>query len=388
MKYAFIIMQIGDKQLDDVYYKAIKPAIESCKLNVKRVDKHNKGGLLKSEIINFINGADIVIADITNERPNCYLEIGYVMGVDKFKNLILTVREDHFLDSPNHKNGGPKVHFDLGGYDILRWNTDEIERFQKTLTNRILRRLRIIEGPSTAQKTHWNEKWLKSQEDHAKTRLSELEHKGATEIKFTLNTQHSNWTPKELNEAAKFSQIRTFGWPIGVYFDDVEKFKPKPRADGLAAEIVTDTTYDYWAINRDGSYYTLVSFFEDERKPNSIFTDIRIIRATEALLFCARFYTKLGVDPSSTISFSLGYIGIKGRVLSSAGSMWKLKVSEHKSVEDIIKTEHSFKLQDIESNLVAFVKKFTDPLFSLFDFFEVESSKYEELVNNFVNGKI
>lgn len=107
---AFVIMQIGNADLDRACAAGIVPAVEACGLSAKRVDKHNKGGLLKSEIIAFIQSADIIIADLTNERPNCYLEVGYAMGIDKFRNLILTAREDHNPDSVDRKAGGPKVH--------------------------------------------------------------------------------------------------------------------------------------------------------------------------------------------------------------------------------------------------------------------------------------
>jgi len=144
MAIAFIIMQIGNPDLDQVCTDAIVPAIEACGLDAKRVDKHNEGGLLKSELIQFIHNSDIIIADLTNERPNCYLEVGYAMGIDKFRNLILTVREDHFPESPNFVQGGPKVHFDLGGYDILRWNIGEVDNLREELEKRIGRRLAII----------------------------------------------------------------------------------------------------------------------------------------------------------------------------------------------------------------------------------------------------
>ena len=86
MKTSFIVMQIGNLELDTVCEKAIVPALKNCGLDPKRVDKHNQGGLLKSEIVNFIESAVIIVADLTNERPNCYLEIGYAMGLDKFRN--------------------------------------------------------------------------------------------------------------------------------------------------------------------------------------------------------------------------------------------------------------------------------------------------------------
>src|SRR5665647_1685158 len=127
---AFIIMQIGNPELDEVCKEAIVPALRSCGLDPKRVDKHNRGQLLKSEIVSFIKQAKIIVADLTNARPNCYLEIGYAMGLDKFANVILTAREDHNPSSPNFQKDGPKIHFDLEGYDILFWSPQNIESFK------------------------------------------------------------------------------------------------------------------------------------------------------------------------------------------------------------------------------------------------------------------
>ena len=140
MAIGFIIMQIGDPDLDRACGDVIAPALTPCGLDAKRVDKHNAGGLLKSEIIRFIEDAEIIVADLTNERPNCYLEIGYAMGLDNFRNLILCAREDHNLESKNHRPGGPKIHFDLAGYDVLFWHPDDLPGFRAELEKRIRRR--------------------------------------------------------------------------------------------------------------------------------------------------------------------------------------------------------------------------------------------------------
>ena len=109
MPQAFIIMQIGNEEMDGIYHKVFEPAVAACGLEAKRVDKHNGGELLKTEIIRFIESSEIVLADLTNERPNCYLEIGYTMGLGKNLNLILTCRDDHNLSHPNFRPEGPKV---------------------------------------------------------------------------------------------------------------------------------------------------------------------------------------------------------------------------------------------------------------------------------------
>ncbi len=141
---AFTIMQIGHAELDKLYDTCIFQVLKDCQLESNRVDRDNGGGLLKHEIIKFIESADIIVADLTNERPNCYLEIGYVMGVGKYSNLILTAREDHYPSSPNYNKNGPKIHFDLTGYEIIFWDPKNLEKFKDDLQIKVKRRLTTV----------------------------------------------------------------------------------------------------------------------------------------------------------------------------------------------------------------------------------------------------
>ena len=138
---AFVIMQIGNAALDRVYEGAIVPAIRDCGLVARRVDRHNRGGLLHSEIVAFLEESAILVADLTHERPNCYLEVGYALGAGRSEHLVLTAREDHRADSPNYRPDGPKVHFDLSGYDILFWDPARLDAFRAELAKRMRRRL-------------------------------------------------------------------------------------------------------------------------------------------------------------------------------------------------------------------------------------------------------
>ena len=144
MDQAFVIMLIGNPALDRVYERAIVPALRACGLEARRVDRHNRGGLLASEIIAFIEGSDIIVADLTKERPNCYLEVGYAFGAGRSSHVVLTAREDHNPDSPNHSSGGPKIHFDLAGYDILFWAQNDLEGFRDELVKRVTRRQQLL----------------------------------------------------------------------------------------------------------------------------------------------------------------------------------------------------------------------------------------------------
>jgi hypothetical protein len=395
MKQAFVIMQIGNPDLDNVFREVFVPAAKNSGLDPKRVDKHNEGRLLKSEIVNFIEDSDIIIADLTNERPNCYLEIGYAMGLDKFRNLILTAREDHNQESPNHKKGGPKIHFDLSGYDILFWDPTKLKGFKEELEKRIKRRLSTLPSYSTSTPivSPWDDGWIDRNREIALLGLKECGKTGFMELKMTLPDQKLSASQVELVQVADAAQIHTFGWPIGVVLHNREEFRPKPKADGIVAEInvedrstVEARKYDYWTIRKDGSFYLLKSLFEDSRKPNSIFFNTRIVRITEALLYAVRLYTGLKVQPDSRLLIGFRHGGLKGRNISATSSR---ELGIHgKAIEDEVYTELETAMERIEPDLVNLVQKLTTPLFVIFDFFQIDKSILEEIVNKFVDGRV
>jgi len=366
---------------------AIVPAIKACGFEPRRVDKHNEGGLLKSEIVNFIESSDIIVADLTNERPNCYLEVGYAMGLDKFRNLIMTSREDHNQDSPNYKKGGPKIHFDLKGYDILFWEEDNLDKFKEELEKRIKRRLATLITPSSKTEIPWDNEWIGS---HQAIALSSLKQNGKgafMEIKMVLPESNLNISQGELLKNSEKATINTFGWPIGVVLNRRDEYRPHPRTDGIVANIDTGDHYDYWAIRKDGAFYLLKSLFEDVRNSGVIFFDTRIIRITETLLYAVRLYSGFGIPPNSKIIIGIKHSGLRNRVLASANPLRDWRV-EHKSSEDELYNEIDTTLEEIESNLIENVEKFTKELFIIFDYFKLDKSVLEEIVNSFVEGKI
>ncbi len=372
---AFVIMQIGNADLDTVYRDVFIPALKASGLEPKRVDKHNKGELLKSEIIRFIEGAEIIIADVTNERPNCYLEIGYAMGINKFQNLIITAREDHFHESPNFRKDGPKIHFDLGGYDILFWDPKNLDAFQAELRRRIERRRAIL--TPNVMSTPWNEEWIQAQREIGIPRLAEIGKDGNMEVRFALDAPKTSKTQRELLVAARAAPIDTFGWPIGVVLGS-EELSPKPRADGIFADILVKdrSSYDYWAIARNGDFYLYKSLFEDGKDPSRVFFNTRLIRVTETLLYCGRLYNRLGIPPTNSVNIAIKHSGFKGRVLDGIGSRKFFDVfgpTRENQSEAFIRTT----LEQLETNLVAHVKTVLAPFLccSIFSNYEMKSTK-------------
>jgi hypothetical protein len=340
---------------------------------------------LKSEIIKFIQDAEIIVADLTNERPNCYLEVGFAMGIDKFRNIILTAKEDHNPTSPNHVKGGPRIHFDLSGYDILFWSPEKIEDFQSELTKRIKRRRLIIS--SATPRSPWDIEWIQLERDKAILGLRQSGFEGFMEIRFAVDHPKPQFLQKSLLESGEKAEIKSFGWPIAVTLER-EDCRPRPRSSGIVAEISIpeDKIYDYWAIQRNGDFYLLQSLFEDWRtKPGTfIFYDTRIVRVTEALLYCARLYSNLGIDRSTRVNFAVRHGGLSGRRMSSTTSGFFRDGAT--AAENTIDEETSFPLEEIESNLVGIVKRLLASLFVVFNFTELPDSVYENTVSKFAQG--
>lgn len=380
-------MQIGNKELDDLYNNFIAPTLVKAGFEPKRVDKHNDGELLKPKILEFISEAGIIVADLTNERPNSYLEVGYAMGLGKYRNLILTAREDHYHNSPNYKSGEHRIHFDLTGYDILFWSPDKKEEFASELLKTIKRRSYIV---SPSEEINFDTSWFKDNKKKALEGLNKQDRSGYMEVTSVLNGGHHNFDQIQLRDAARQAPISTFGWPIGAFLD-TEEFKPKPVSDGIVAEIATPEsewgkTYDYWALRSDVSFFLLQSLFEDTRGTQLAFFDTRIVRITEALLYLARLYNQLKIDLVTPVHITVEHGGLTDRTLKAAGN--RLMFTKRKSSQDKVKTEIDTTVGELESRLVDHVEAIAKNLFVIFDYFEIDRKNLEEIVTNFVNGKI
>jgi hypothetical protein len=319
---AFVIMQIGDADLDVVYETVIAPAVRSAALVPRRIDQDNEGGLLNAEIMDWIENADIVVADLTNERPNCYLEVGFALGLGRNASLVLTVRQDHLPGHPDHDIDGPKVHFDLAGYDLLLWDPDDLDQFREELARRIQRRLAISSPPQGTQEETAEPEWIGSLREHGLAEIAQRTHGGHMEIYFGLFPPKLSATQRELVDAARASAISTFGWPIGVFVDN-DGSRPRPTGSGIFAEVEFDRaderSFDLWELRTDGDFYTILSLFEDQRdRSDELFFNTRIVRVTEALLFCGRLYTNLGVNRDARVHMRIRHGGLRGRRLASS----------------------------------------------------------------------
>jgi TIR domain len=261
-----------------------------------------------------------------------------------------------------------------------------------------------VAGPSGATAAGvpiLNDEWFQAQDRTATAGLTKLNSQltGAMEVRFGLHNG-LNKSQIELLSAVRASQILTFGWPIAVLLENRPEYRPRPFGDGIRAELAfpgartlaelglagVRTSYDYWAVRKNGDFYLLQSFFEDSRERNALFFNTRIVRVTEALMFAGKLYTALGAAPDAKISARFTHSGLAGRTLKSASTNRWLS-DDRKSHDQLSETETVIVLGDIKSALVDEVRRVCAPMFMLFDIQEFAPEVYEDIVRRFEKGE-
>jgi hypothetical protein len=247
----------------------------------------------------------------------------------------------------------------------------------------------VLSTPVSRQETALDAKWLWRQRERAEVGLQQTRLKGFKEIVFYSPNASISVPQDELLVAARGATIHTFGWPIGVVLDNPEG-RPKPTNEGIVAEITASTFsgYDYWSLTTRGQFYQLSSLFEDERGTNAIFFNTRIVRTAEALQYCSRLYRNLGSNGNTLVHFTLRYGRLRGRVLTATGKNRPMGIERPNSAEDEVTTEVSFLLSDVEDKLTDLTQKLCEPLFLVFDFARFDRAIYEQIVTDFIKGKV
>jgi nucleoside 2-deoxyribosyltransferase len=101
--YCFVIMSFGgNSALQDHYEHGIKPIVTTCGFDCVRADEVEHNGRITDEILGLMRDAAFIIADLTDEKPNCYYELGYIHALRK--DVIHTINKQSAL------------HFDVKDY--------------------------------------------------------------------------------------------------------------------------------------------------------------------------------------------------------------------------------------------------------------------------------
>ena len=89
MKKCFIVCPIGHensetrKRSDTLLNFILKPLCEECGFHVMRVDESNTGDSITKNIIEHLTQDDLVIADLSEQNPNAFYELGYRTALGK-----------------------------------------------------------------------------------------------------------------------------------------------------------------------------------------------------------------------------------------------------------------------------------------------------------------
>jgi hypothetical protein len=107
-KSVFVAMPFVE-EFEDVYQFGIYSTVRRCGYICEKVDESAFAGSIIDRIMDGIRSAEFVIADLTMERPNVYLEVGYAWGLQK--PVLLLARD------------GQRLHFDLSHHKCLFYKT-------------------------------------------------------------------------------------------------------------------------------------------------------------------------------------------------------------------------------------------------------------------------
>jgi hypothetical protein len=233
--------------------------------------------------------------------------------------------------------------------------------------------------------------WFTAEHTKAEAGIAKLGLEGQMELRVGIAPPLAK-SQIELLNSVKQSEIKTFGWPIGITLESRDEYRPRPYGDGIRAEVsITDKSisrqsYDYWSLRSNGDFFLLQSLFEDSRKSGEIFFDTRIVRVTESLMFIERLYTTLGAHLDSRVAIRVAHRGINGRTLTSASSY--RNVLPRKSNESQSSSELVTVLGTMRETRVTDVRKLLDPVFMLFDFMQFNVEVYDDIVRSFEEGRV
>lgn len=91
------------EEFQNVYEFGIYPAVRNCGFICERVDETHFTGDVLGRIKGCIEAADLVIADLTDGRPNVYLEVGYAWGRGVPVIFVAKKRETLHFDVSTHR---------------------------------------------------------------------------------------------------------------------------------------------------------------------------------------------------------------------------------------------------------------------------------------------
>jgi hypothetical protein len=119
----FVACAFGQATIDQLYSTVLEPTCKSLGYRPVRVDLSEPATTITDAILQGIQKAACIIADLTHARPSVYFEVGFAQGLGVPS--VMTCREDHYRGMGDSE----RVHFDLEQYKISFWKQLEDQSF-------------------------------------------------------------------------------------------------------------------------------------------------------------------------------------------------------------------------------------------------------------------
>ena len=116
---AFMAMKFGDEELDRVFQKTLKPAMEAVGFDLFSLAERDrwKAGLIDDRMRVEIQSSAILLTDLTHQNAGAYWEAGYAEGLGT--PVIYTCEKSVFEKQ--------KTHFDTNHHVTIIWDPENLE---------------------------------------------------------------------------------------------------------------------------------------------------------------------------------------------------------------------------------------------------------------------
>ena len=120
---AFMAMQYGIAELDQVLNEVFRPAVAQTGFTLVRLDDSPRAGLIDDRLRVEIRASRFLIADLTHQNAGAYWEAGYAEGLGK--PVIYTCEKEVFERE--------RTHFDTNHHLTVTWDVADMERTAEQL---------------------------------------------------------------------------------------------------------------------------------------------------------------------------------------------------------------------------------------------------------------
>jgi hypothetical protein len=126
---AFMAMQFGNAELDEIYRTQLRPAVAATGFELRRVDEQQSAGLIDDHLRVKIRQCRFILAELTHQNRGAYWEAGYAEGLGK--PVIYLCRKDVFED----RTLG--THFDTNHHLTVVWEANKLNEMVGRLKDTI-----------------------------------------------------------------------------------------------------------------------------------------------------------------------------------------------------------------------------------------------------------